>query len=698
MSPVTNQSLSSIPTISTSASQSAVGEPVSLSEQLQHQQSELQTMFLGEVLAAPARESHHERVTAVPAEPVLNPKDLKNTLFYFTDSSEKEIKDRVRIFTDKRLPAISSSQNEHTQFDTNYFIALSTLASAAGPTWIEGTPNHIGARVTLAHTSLDLKMWRHHLIGYADIEICQYMEFGFPIGLPYNPPPALVPAKRNHSSAYQFYPWVDSFLSSGVEDCYVAGPCGVQPFERIQVSPLMTAIKKPSSRRVVFDATYGDNSLNNSTPSDLYLGEPIALVYPRIEDFRAMVLKCGEGCKMWKRDLSSFFLQIPLDPVDYPKVAFIWRSAVYFFTGLMFGLRHSGYQGQRITDAITWVHRNLGRATESEKPYNSLNYSDDIAGIESTYQRALASSEALSKLFKELGLKESVKKYHPPSTYMPFLGVQFDSVRLVMSVPPEKLEEVRENLALWLRRSTATKKTLQQLLGILHWIARCVRFSRPFLGRLLQQLRDMYSLPDHKKAILSIGCKDDIRWWSRYVRKFNGVELIYNDQPMDLSLDQLLDSPAEVNVGDAQMWGGGAYYKDEYWSRSFPQWLQDPNIGIHLKEFYVVLASAWLWGDRWTGRLVYIFCDNDAVVESLEKEKPRDPEMLRLVREFSYQVCTKKFTPVFRKISTKKNWLADFISRCHDPVSTQNFFMDKGVSSMKLVNVPDHFFNLNSNW
>ena len=117
-----------------------------------------------------------------------------------------------------------------------------------------------------------------------------------------------------------------------------------------------------------------------------------------------------------------------------------------------------------------------------------------------------------------------------------------------------------------------------------------------------------------------------------------------------------------------------------------------------MKEFYVVLASAWLWGDCWTGHLVYIFSDNDAVIESLEKEKPRDPDMLKLVREFLYLVCTKNFTPVFRRIGTKQNWLADFISRCHDPDSTRKFFSKNGVSHMKLLQVPDNFFNLNSNW
>ena len=173
---------------------------------------------------------------------------------------------------------------------------------------------------------------------------------------------------------------------------------------------------------------------------------------------------------------------------------------------------------------------------------------------------------------------------------------------------------------------------------------------------------------------------------------------MYNDNPMGLSLSQLLETNAWVNCGDSQVWGGGSYFGDEYWSRPFPAWLQDPDVGIHLKEFYVVLASCWLWGDNWTGQLVYLFCDNDAVVETLDKEKPKDPKMQDLLREFLYIVCTKKFTPVFRKIGSKENFVADFISRCHDHPTTLDFFVRNDLPARKLVMVPDHFFNLNSNW
>ena len=627
-----------------------------------------------------------------PAKPILKTNGLQKTYFYFKHEGQN------KLFVDRKLPTAELLPVPDSRFDTNYFVTLSSLVSSSGPTWAEGTANHKGARVKLVHTDLKLDRWRHHLIGYKDIEICQFLEYGFPLGLSEDPPASLVPVLNNHGSAYSYYPWVDKFVASSLAKKYIAGPFGVQPFPHVHISPLMTAVKKPSSRRTVFDATFSDNSLNNMTPSNFYLGQPIEYAFPRIEDFRRFVLRSGPGCYMWKRDLSSFFLQVPLDPVDYSKVAFVWRSSLYFFAGLMFGLRHSGYQGQKVTDAVTWRHTRLGLETDEEEKYQSINYVDDIGGCEETLERATASSQALSDLLADLGLRESLDKNHPPSTVMPYLGVEFDSVKMEMRVPPEKLSEVREELEVWSRKTTVTKKTLQQLLGRLFWISRCVKFSRPFMSRLLQQLKSLHSQPDNKKSTLSGECKKDIAWWNRYVRRFNGVELLYIEDPLNLNLDQLLETSAKVNCGDAQVWGGGSYFDSEYWSSPFPTWLQDPSIGIHLKEFYVVLASCWLWGDRWTGSIVYLFCDNDAVCETLEKEKPKDPMMQELLREFLYIVCTKRFTPIFRKISSKDNKVADFLSRCHDPVATRKFFEDNNLPERKLVSIPDHFFSLNSNW
>ena len=625
-----------------------------------------------------------------PAKPLLRPSTLPETCY---------ILPKNLVFVDKILPPMREALTQNKEFPNTYFIALHSLVSAPSYQYGPYTPNHLGARIPLQHTSLKIERWRHHLIGYDCVEILQFLEFGFPLGLSDNPPPTLVSSLRNHGSSYQFYKHIDEFLAVGLERRELSGLCQTPPFKEVHISPLMTAIKKPDSRRVVFDATFGDYSLNNNTPMDTYLHEPFEYDFPKIEDFKRMVLECGVGCYMWKRDLSRYYLQLPLDPTEYPLVCFIWRNLLFFFAALMFGLRHSGLQGQKVTSAVTWIHRNLGLETDCESKFNSLNYSDDIGGCESTCHRATQSFTALGNLLADLGLVESSSKAHPPSQCMPYLGILFDTNLMRMSIPPAKVTEVQDEVSLWMKKKSVTKRTLQQLLGKLFWVSRVVKFSRCFMGRLLTQLQEMHPLPYNKKQALSDGCREDISWWHRYLRRFNGVELLYETDPLlGLTLDQLLDTGAYVNCGDAQPTGGGSYFGTEYWTRSFPEWLCQDTIPIHVKEFWVVLVSAWLWGDLWTGKLVYIFCDNDAVVEVLEKERPKDPKMQELLREFMYVVCTRKFSPVFRKISSKENFVADFLSRCHDLEDVNEYFHKNNIRARTPRLVPDNFFTIKSNW
>ena len=164
----------------------------------------------------------------------------------------------------------------------------------------------------------------------------------------------------------------------------------------------------------------------------------------------------------------------------------------------MFGLRHAGLQGQKVTSAVTWVHRRLGLELEPPAYFNSLNYSDDIGGCEATLDRAMIAYEKLGELLADLGLRESSSKAHPPATKMPYLGIMFDTINMRMSIPPEKVAEVREDISLWMKKTFATKKGLQRLLGKLLWVSKCVRFSRSFIGRLLTQLQSMHNFSDNK--------------------------------------------------------------------------------------------------------------------------------------------------------------------------------------------------------
>ena len=658
----------------------------------------------------------------VPAKPIIKPRFLRDSKFVLPNGS---------YFVDKVLPSPSVELSVHSKYDVRYYVELHNKASAPGSrgqyTWPEYTPNYIGARIPLLHTKFNLECWRKNLVGYEHAELTQFLEFGFPLGL--TEIHKLVPASANHGSAYQFYPHLDKFFASGLVKGGVTGPCGTSPFSSPMVSPLMTAVKKPASRRAVYDGTFGAHSLNNATPSEYYMGVKCEYSYPKIADLQRIVLRCGQGCYLWKRDLSRYYLQLPLDPTEYRYTCAVWRGLLFFFVALMFGLRHSGLQGQKVSSAVSWIHRNKGleylppgRSDEGAsdtctlvestlhpaiipdllpdrpQPYSCVNYSDDFGGGERSLHRAEASFRDIGELFKSLGLEESTDKACKPSKTMVFLGVEFDTQKLTMSVPGDKVQELRSDLQMWARRTTATRRELQSIIGKLFWVSKMVKHSRSFISRLLQQLRDIHGTTENKKVPLSPECKKDLTWWSMYLRTFNGVSAIVNDEDSQQPLEFLMKSSFKVYAGDANLWGGGGWYGGEYWSREFPLFLRSSAIPVHIKEFWVLIASCWAWGDAWSGFPVYLFCDNSAVVDTVLHQKPKDPDLGSLLREFLYIVCLKKFYPIIRHVDTSSNYLADHISRRYDHDSAVELFASAGMPGMRKLHIQDETFKLSAPW
>ena len=109
-------------------------------------------------------------------------------------------------------------------------------------------------------------------------------------------------------------------------------------------------------------------------------------------------------------------------------------------------------------------------------------------------------------------------------------------------------------------------------------------------------------------------------------------------------------------------------------------------------------VSCTVWGHKWSGKVIQIFTDNDPVADDITNEKPKDPEMLAMLREFVFVVCDKKFIPVLRKISSRDNTLADHISRRFDKESAREAFSKYVLTEMTLLPVPYTFFKTSANW
>ena len=578
-------------------------------------------------------------------------------------------------FSDRVLPP-ATDVSHNVEFPPDYFLDLHKRVR------LGGTYNFAGSRIQLIHSSIKIDKFRLLLVNYDDLGILQFLEYGFPIGLAQDF--ELKPCTKNHSSSYEFYSYLDAFFTKEVELRGIAGPLADPPFLSTMVSPLMTAVKKPCSRRPVFDASYGDFSINNNTPEKEYLGEMYSFTFPTVLDLAKLIVKLGPGCLLWKRDLSRWFLQLPVDPGDYDKLGVIWRGSWYVFLSFVWGCRHAGYNAQRVSSAILFILQNIG-LRKFQDVYNAMVYIDDFAGAEQG-TKAWDAFNDLGKLLVDLGIVESTKKALPPSTQMVFLGVEFDTVDMTMRVGKDKCSEVKNTIDAWYRRTVATKQELQSLQGQLMWISKVVRFSRCFVTRIIAEQKSLKN--QKQKKTLSHDVKKDLLWWKKFLDVFNGVEI-------------LVPQTVYCNVlGDATLSGAGAWneMQGEFWSRRFPFSMQSPDVPIHLKEFYTLIISVKTWGHLWEGKRVALHCDNSSVVETINYQKPKNILMQQCLREFLFHVTTLKFEPVMVRIPTNDNFLADFVSRNHNKEDIKNEFSKLGLVTMKDIAINDDMFFFTADW
>ena len=158
--------------------------------------------------------------------------------------------------------------------------------------------------------------------------------------------------------------------------------------------------------------------------------------------------------------------------------------------------------------------------------YNVLNYIDDFLGFGMPHN-AKASCEELYDVMSQLGLTISKKKLIPPTTWAVCLSVVEDTVGGTLAIPQKKLDNIKNLVQEWDKKTSCTKRQLQSLLGSLLYIHKCVRLARIFLNRMLELLRQAHG-QNHIK--LSIEFRRDLQWFKRFLPHYNGVSM-YDHKP-----------------------------------------------------------------------------------------------------------------------------------------------------------------------
>ena len=365
-----------------------------------------------------------------------------------------------------------------------------------------GCHNYMGARVPLK-SQLNIDKWEEYLTDYWDKQLVEFLKFGFPMG--FNRDCPLQHEVKNHSSAIVYPNDIQAYIEEEVSLGAIVGPFETNPIVNGHISPFMSRPKPNSDvRRVIVDLSWPKGaSVNDGVDKPSYMGSEFSLTFPSIDHLTSELAKLGPGAHIYKIDVSRAFRHLKMDPFDFDLLGLSWNG-VYIDTCLPFGARHGSQFFQRVSDTVRYIMRQRG--------FDVVNYIDDFLGF-GTPSVAQASFDTLRGVMESLGLTISQKKLVRPATQAVCLGVLINTETGTISIPEDKLRDVRSMVDAWSAKKHCTKRQLQSLLGSLLYIHKCVKPARCFLNRVLNVLRQA---PDSKRIILTPEFHRDIRWFQKF--------------------------------------------------------------------------------------------------------------------------------------------------------------------------------------
>ena len=450
----------------------------------------------------------------------------------------------------------------------------------------------------------------------------------------------------NAKSAVMHKQVVSQAIMKEVTLGHTIGPFSTPPLLNFVVNSLGIRSKKSGGHRLIMDLS---QPINNSV-NDHIAKENYSLTYARVDDAVRIITRYGPRTQLAKVDLKHAFRLCPVRKQDWHLLGFEWENKFFFDRVLPFGLRSAPYLFNQIADALEWIIRYRARTD------NVIHYLDDFltAGPPDTGDCQHNKDVTLATC-SELGIPIAPEKVEGPSPVITFLGIELDTINMVIRLPADKFDSLLKVIPTWLRKSGCTKCELLSLIGTLSFACKCIPAGRMFLRRMIDLSTTTRHL--HQSITLTQDFRLDIQWWQDFLPSWNGsasmLEPTWRATPdMELFMDA------------SSTRGCGAYYQGHWfilpWSEEFNT---TPPLSIEWKELFPILLSCSIWGQFWHGKRIMFHCDNEAIVSIWKKGSSRSPRIMALVRHIFFVAAQGNFHVMLTHIQGVKNCIADALSR-----------------------------------
>ena len=287
-------------------------------------------------------------------------------------------------------------------------------------------------------TPIDVSKLRAALSGYPEDKV-KYLVDGFTHGFSLEHQGECTGQTcKNLKSALDQPKIVSEKIKQELEAGRIAGPFDTKPFDNLQLNPLGLVPNKSGDFRMIHHLSFSTRtsmSVNEGIPR-----EASYVQYGGIDDAVRGIKSLGAKVYMGKLDIQHAFRLIPIRESDYPLLGFQWEGKFYHDRCLPMGASSSCKIFEELSSALEWILLNkLGVQA-------CTHCLDDFFILNQSKQGCSHSMNKFVNLCSDLGIPIAHKKTEGPDTTLVFLGIEFDTVKMELRLPLNKVQKCTELL------------------------------------------------------------------------------------------------------------------------------------------------------------------------------------------------------------------------------------------------------------
>jgi hypothetical protein len=320
---------------------------------------------------------------------------------------------------------------------------------------------------------------------------------------------------------------------------------------------------------------------------------------------------------------------------------------------LPFGASISCATWEKFATALHWIIQD-----KSRNP-SILHYLDDFLFMGPPNSDQCGTTLTLFKhICQDIGIPIALEKTSDPTTTLIFLGIEFDTVNMVMRLPNDKLTTLKDRIQNFLNSKKQTLKSFQSLIGLLNFACKTIAPGRTFCRRLIDATIGT-TQPYHRIRI-NTQIKQDLQVWNHFLANFNGISVISCPKwTSNFSLQLYTDSAGGKNGGF------GIYFAGSWAHAIWPQHWHHLDIlrDMTFLELFPVYVAILLWSCQLANKRILFHIDNVATVQVVNSATSKSPRVMNIVRKLVLTTLQHNITIHAQYIPSKSNSIADSISR-----------------------------------